>query len=443
MLHKSPDKLPITYLFVATLVTNTLIVLLLFNGVLAGIFYFRDHQAASDSSAALKGPLRKDTPLFYQDGAPVDNGKRSSYELQRFDFNAYEDIDPNYASDVLESFWNLGKLGFMYEPWVGFAEPPFNSKLVNIDLDAHKFPIRRTINPPNEHHLPTVLIFVMGGSATFSYNISDEHTLASQLSRILNNRAQSQNASFAVEVVNYGKGFYYPSQETALLVDLLRSGHRPHLVIFLDGINLGPSVDVPRFTMEVTQQMNEMQFPPPPTEHLYWIPIVRFANAVRRRLFVHPSESDSDSDHLTVSKRVDYLVHMFDRNMEISTAVAQLYGAQTMFVLQPNVAYHYSTRLFRRPVSQGFIQDQKLIGMLYERLEPEKGRLDLSEFFSQWGENRKAIVDDVHYSPGFSKFLAEEIAKHIDLQSFAPRTNPVDESAAAGQPRPLYLPGKE
>jgi hypothetical protein len=443
MLHRTPDKLPVTYLFFATLVTNTLVALFLVNGVLAGIYYVRDRRAPSDPETVSKPVLRSDTAFFYQDGSPVDNGKRSPYQMRWFDFNAYENIDAEYAAIVLEGFWGLGKLGFIYEPWVGFAEPPFNSKLVNVDTDAHGFPIRHTINPNNDLHLPIVSIFVMGGSPTFSYNVSDEHTWASHLSRILNKKAQAEGAGFNVQVVNYGKAFYYPSQETALLVDLLKSGQRPNLIIFLDGVNLGPSEDVPRFTMELTSQMTDMQFPASPTEQLSWIPIVRLANAFRRRLFNEGSESDSDSDRISQTKRVEHLVNMFDRNMEISRTVAKLYGAETLFVLQPNVAYHYSTRLFRRPVSSTFVEDQQLIEKLYQKLKLEQERVDLSELFGKWGVNRKAVVDDVHYSPSFSKFVAEEIAKHIDLKSLVPRTTLVDESAATGRPRPVYLQRNE
>ncbi len=36
-----------------------------------------------------------------------------------------------------------------------------------------------------------------------------------------------------------------------------------------------------------------------------------------------------------------------------------------------------------------------------------------------WGPERKAIVDDVHYSPEFNRLLAEEVAKQFDLPALA------------------------
>jgi hypothetical protein len=432
MMHRTPDKLPGTYLLIATLVTNTLIALLLINAVLAGIYHLRDRPVTTVVQKAPKPIVRSDTPFFYEDGSPVDNGKRSTYQTSWFDFNAYENIDPNYAAEVLDGFWGLGEMGLAYEPWVGFAEPPFASKLVNVDTDPHGFPVRRTINPPNDHGLPTVLIFVMGGSPTFAYNVSDEHTWASQLSKILNKNAEAGELGIHVEVVNYGKGYYYPSQETTLLVDLLKNGPRPTLVIFLDGVNLGAVGDVPKYTEELTREMAAMQFVSPVTERFSWIPVMRLAGGLHRKLF---SPGPPAVPEPSPEKQVDYLVNMFDRNMEMSRAVAILYGTGTLFFLEPHVAYHYSTSLFRRPVTNAFKEDQKLTEMLYPRLKPRTGRIDLSELFYEWGAQRKAIIDDVHYSPGFNEFLARHIASHVDLRSLAKQIRSFDGTAAAASSR--------
>ena len=433
----TPEKLPTAYLYGAALVTNTLIVFLLVNVALAAFFHVRDHPASNQAQPPISA-VRKDTPFFNEDGSPVDNGKRTSYELRSFDYNAYENIDPVYAAEVLDSFWGLSKMGFIYEPFVGFSEPPFASRLVNVDIDAHGFPIRRTVNHKGDPDKPTVSIFAMGGSPTFGYNVSDEHTWASHLSKILSEKAEADQLGINVEVVNYGKGYYYPSQETALLVDLLRSGQRPSLVVFMDGVNLGPPEDVPHFTDELAREMINMQFRPPPTEQLSWLPIVRLSNALRRRLFHADTEPERPKEP-PISQRVDRLVNMFDRNMEMSTAVANLYGTKTLFFLQPNVAYRYSTKLFRTPVSDVFVEDRSRTEMLYKRLSSETGRIDVSDLFEKWGKERKAVVDDCHYSPAFAEFLARRVADHIDLRSLKPRAKVFDESAAGGGPRQSYF----
>jgi len=181
--------------------------------------------------------------------------------LQWFDYTAYERIvDVSYVGNVLDDFFNLSKLGFIYQPWVQFSEPPYHGKLVNVDIDSKGFPIRRTLSPQNSQSA-TMLIFALGGSSTFGYNVSDEQTWPSYLAEILNERVSTASVPIQVKVMNYGRGFYDTSQETVLLIDLLKSGLRPNLVIFMDGINWILEQDVPYFTSKFAKVFSDLQSP--------------------------------------------------------------------------------------------------------------------------------------------------------------------------------------
>ena len=59
----------------------------------------------------------------------------------------------------------------------------------------------------------------------------------------------------------------------------------------------------------------------------------------------------------------------------------------------------------------------------------------LGDLFEKWGNNKQAIVDEMHYSPLFHAFLAEEIAKRIDITRLDPDRVPLDLSAATGSRR--------
>jgi hypothetical protein len=97
-------------------------------------------------------------------------------------------------------------------------------------MTRHGFPIRRTVNPKGDT-TPVAQVFVLGGSTTLGVHVSDEQTWPSYLSAILNKKASGKQ----IQIVNYGHEFFNPSQEAVLLEDLLKSGHRPSLVIFMDG----------------------------------------------------------------------------------------------------------------------------------------------------------------------------------------------------------------
>src|SRR5215831_3893922 len=238
------DQSPIKTIYTAAaiVILTAIVLLAIVNVVLFGVFYLKD-----SAEAVPRADRPKDNGKFFNsDGSPADNGKRNPYELTWFDYASYENIPEEYAADVLDDFYDLSHLGFIYQPWVQFSEPPFSGKRVHIDRDIRGFPVRRTINPANQTERPTIRIFVFGGSTTFGYYVSDEHTWPSYLSQILN-----ETSEVDIQVTNYGRGYFNPSQEAILLADLLKSGHRPSLAIFMDGVNPPHSIDVPSFTEEV------------------------------------------------------------------------------------------------------------------------------------------------------------------------------------------------
>jgi hypothetical protein len=63
-----------------------------------------------------------------------------------------------------------------------------------------------------------------------------------------------------------------------------------------------------------------------------------------------------------------------------------------------------------------------------------EGIIDLTNLFELWGDNRKVIVDDVHYSPGFNRFLAQQVAKYIDVESLMTESQDTDTPQSTGAP---------
>jgi len=262
------------------IVTNTVMLFLVANLALVVLFLAKDKISSFPEVQRNVEPQN----LFDQTGAPIDNGERTDYQKDWFDYAAYEGVvDQAYASAVLNNFTHLGKLGFVYQPWVQFAEAPYEGNLVNVDVDPLGFLKRRTRNEEQKEKSSQLRIFVLGGSTTFGYNVSDEHTWPSYLSDVLNKRAKELGLDVQIEITNYGHGYYYSTQEVLLLEQLLRSGHRPNLVIFLDGVNEGQlSSDGPFFTDRLREAMHNLQFPVSPTAEAHGRPPSRDANAGRR-----------------------------------------------------------------------------------------------------------------------------------------------------------------
>lgn len=431
------------YLSTALLILNTLAVLLAGNLLLAGVFWIRDfseNKAIAAQQSAVSAALASGR-FFDPDGSPLNNGKRNEYQSAWIDFNAYGNLEPAYVSDVLDDFYELSNLGMTSQPWVLFSEPPFLGRRVTVETDSRGFPRRKTVNPPHQQGLPVVQIFALGGSTTFGYNISDEHTWPTYLSEILNRRAREENLNVQVEVLNYGRGFYHPSQETVLLLDLLKNGYRPSLVLFLDGVNFSNAEDVPQFYEQARHRFQNLQFVDQSSQSRIWadtlgaVPMVRFAKALGQRL--------SGSNQPTVAQRVSdedpslasYVVNGFRQNRMVSEAICKSYSVKPLFILQPNAVYNYPVDLYRRPLPDEFFSWRSKAQEVYRSLSSDQGLIDLSGLFQTWGTHRKAIIDELHYSPPFNRFLAEQIAAHINLKTLPSHVHPHDEAAATGKPR--------
>ena len=271
-----------------------------------------------------------------------------------------------------------------------------------------------------------VRIFTFGGSTTFSYQVSDEHTWPSYLSEILNSKARAEGLDIHIEVTNYGRGYYYPSQETALVADLLKNGHQPTLAIFMDGVNIGAAQDVPRYSENLERQFVNMQFVADSSilDHLTWVPMVRLANSVRPEWFEKPGDSNPEVPRGTDLRKLEHIINRFDNNRRISAAISRQHSVHTLFFLQPDPRFNYPFELYRRPVPESLTNDNELRKEFYKEMSGrEEGIISLTDLFELWGPDRKALADFVHYSPGFNHFLAQHVSKYIDLQSLSPRSN--------------------
>jgi lysophospholipase L1-like esterase len=105
---------------------------------------------------------------------------------------------------------------------------------------------RRTINPTSDEcKTRPVNVWIFGGSTMYGTAVPDWATIPSYLSRDLN-----ASGSSCVVVSNFGVEGYVSNQELILLMEQLKAGGHPDVVIFYDGLNdagaAGPSSGPPR-----------------------------------------------------------------------------------------------------------------------------------------------------------------------------------------------------
>ena len=182
--------------------------------------------------------------------------KKNSNSLSNLEISAYINndfeisVDSTYIIDVINDFNNCDNNSisqFIYFPTFGYTHKPFTSKKLNIKNAKNDLACRVTIDKENRKISDSFnTIYCFGGSTTFGWNVSDEHTWPSLLMNSLNkNETQLQTI-----IKNYGVAGYTATQETNQFIQLIKLGHRPSLCIFMDGYNTGPIWDCSEFTQK-------------------------------------------------------------------------------------------------------------------------------------------------------------------------------------------------
>lgn len=411
------------YSLVAALLLNTLILIIIINVIAFGVlmvWQIRENQKNIKQKALLNNGV-----YFNADGSPIDNGKRSVYMMTMIDYKSYGDLNQKAVSDILDDFYGLTERGSEYQPWVQFSEPLYSSKSVNIQADSFGFYVRKTSNPQIETSRIVRKVFTLGGSTTLGYHVGDADTYPSFLSEMLNKKAASLGIDTKIEVVNFGRGYYNPSQETILLIDLLKSGRAPAIVIFLDGVNWGKDADVPDYTFNVKKRFELIQFGKN-LEILSLasrIPVIEVINKLRNYnpfMTYGPAEDEDSLFKNNPTGGIEMTVNRFRQSKDIAKKVCELYQVQCLFILQPDAYYNYPYENYRTiPTYLGIDKklDRQYRVIFYNKIREDKDYIDLTNLFSEFGKNKKVIVDNVHYNPQFNKFLAGAIAELIDINS--------------------------
>ena len=430
------SRLNASYRATAVAMVNCILLIVIVNVLLGLLFEWRDSffqqrlqqgQSIATNEASLPPGAEE---YFLPTGAPLDNGLRSDYQLAYFDYTACREQPAEQISRVLDEFYEMGERGILYQPWVQFSESTFEGETLNIGLDKYGFPHR--LSPGDSEspdgELRTIDVFTFGGSTTFGYHVSDDQTWPHHLQLAAGKIAEATGRTepFRVRVTNYGRGAYNPTQEATLLWDLLRTGHRPDLVIFMDGVNMGSFMDVPHFTRTFVRRWSQMQSGQGLiTGMVQDVPILRLLQGLNRR--VGPAEEPKIRDN---ELTVDFAPVIADRFVDSWAVAAHLcttYNAQSLFCLQPAYAYGYNTDLFRHQLTKERIERwQSVSEAVYTRVENRTDCIDLSGLYARFGEDQKAILDDCHYTPEFNRFIAETLTEQIDWDAL--RNQPVRET---------------
>jgi hypothetical protein len=285
-------------------------------------------------------------------------------------FTAYPDLSRDEARTLL---WETWTRPIVFEPFTQFKERPFSGRFVNVSGQGFRHSGEQAVWPPDTNAFN---VFVFGGSTAFGYGLPDNQTVPSFLQSWMRTNGLSRAC-----VYNFGRAYYYSSQELVLFMRLLAAGHVPHLALFLDGLNdAAYPEDMPEFSDRVRRVMERIKAEP-------------------------------DTGELSKDAAGD-VVRRYRGNMRVAKALAEGHGVQVAFIWQPVPTYQYDLQY--HPFKGDDFKRHANSRAVYEAMERERKSIDDPSFIwcadMQQGSKEALYVDQVHYSAAFSRKLAERIA---------------------------------
>jgi len=332
----------------------------------------------------------------------------------------YPGWDPADLNDLLYETWARP---FVYQSITQFTEAPIAGRFVNVDAAGFRHIKDQAPWPPEKEALS---VFVFGGSTAFGYGVRDEDTIASFLQERLR-----QATGQKVAVYNFGRGFYYSSQELLLFLRLLQQGAVPDVAVFIDGFNdihAGAAQDLPMTPVLLQGQSRLLG----DIAWTFW-QATPLAKAMERLQGFRsrgggggqktagdpppaagPVAGPNVGRGYDLSVRSDVVLDRYQRNRVMIEALAAAFEVTPLFVLQPVPGYRYDSD--KNPFYDSEQQDKDVYAKGIAAFDGAAlaGRLG-DRFIScadvQEGRDELLYVDNIHYAAPLADLVAACIIK--------------------------------
>jgi hypothetical protein len=303
-----------------------------------------------------------------------------------------------------------------YEPFRIWGVAPWRGKYINTD-DTADGTWRRTINPANCEKASALEVWMFGGSTLYGTGVPDWATIPSFLSRDLNSSGLG-----CFLVTNFGAEGYVTNQEVMLLMERLKAGRRPAIVISYDGVNDSyagvVSPGIPRAHLSYANigarvegsLAGRLDF----LRNSYALQLVVTAvDSLRPPTVTKPMDGELES-------KAAATVDNYEANLEIAKTLGKTYGFQLFSFWQPAlVSGHKPLAPFEMSVasSDGAKRSFPIMSVVYQ----QAAQRSLSDgAFIFLGDILDSTKDPVyldkwmHLAPSGNELVARSIAQFVE-----------------------------
>ena len=300
---------------------------------------------------------------------------------------------------VIHESW--GGIEYRYRPFVEYELRPRTGRFVNVQSEGYRSATALPWPPSAD------AIFLFGGSTTFGIGVRDTETINYYLSEQLHR-----------PVYNFAVPAYFSTLERVRFFGLVTEGVVPRTAVFIDGMNDFIFFDVP----DKSIASKRLEFALDTNYRYIFLRLLSQLKTVK----VVAALTNQPEDFLLRERRatpeqIRQAAQRLIRNREIVNAFCESQGVECLFVTQPvpTVNYDASRRLVQ--LSGDYFGAENCVEG-YRFLAGHSGAslsrnvLDLSTVESP----EPTYVDNLHYSAGMNKVIAERIAdvvKHLSRES--------------------------
>ena len=304
-----------------------------------------------------------------------------------------------------------------YVPFRMWGVTEWHGKFMNNDVTGMGT-VRRTINPVNPACAtkPKTNIWVFGGSTVYGTHLPDAETLPSYLSSELN------TPSTCVEVTNLGVEGYVTNQDLLLLIELLKAGHRPNIVIFYDGFNDAYLGTVPPGDSSSHLGFNRMKRRvegsiPGRFDFLKQTSAWQLAALLASKFNRSHSNSGSHEQRPPQTKGT---LDNYQANIRVAKMLADALGFKVYAFWQPSLVYGkkplvpYEEKLLKSVsglASGSYGELNPIYAEAEERAQKSGSFIFLGNIFDQVQE--PLYLDSVHLNPKGNKLAAQAITRYV------------------------------
>lgn len=350
--------------------------------------------------------------------------------IEKYGFERLAHAYPGWNADALRALlYETSNWFNEYEPFTQFRQRPRQDRYITITEQGFRPVPGQGPWPPDP---AAVSIFVFGGSTTMGAGLPDHQTIPAYI------QALAARCKDKVHVYNFGRGYYFSTQERILFEQFLLAGLRPNAAIFIDGLNdFYYHTGVPQWTPQLHTFMDQVNGPKtaqqsPSTTLMTRLlefakawPLTRLLSKVGNGTSYGLAGLSSEAtaiqapDASQLEEEARAVIRRWKANRRVIESIAGTFGIKTAMIFQPVPTYGYDLhylnvfngdmRIFEG--HQRSADGYRLMAKLMRQENFGVNFLWLGDLQRNRREN--LYVDAVHYTAAFSEEIATRIFQFI------------------------------